>query len=95
MGSGLISILYSSAVASLKKTVGSRNKGGPAETMARALAVKNLLQKVEDKMAKDDLKATLGDYIKLIQLSKEMEGEPKTEIKVTWIEEPEIPLIEE
>ena len=91
MASGLISILYSSAVASLKKTAGSRNRDvHQPERIARAIAVKNLLQKVEDKMAKEDLKATLGDYIKLIQLSKEMEDEPKTEIKVTWIEEPKI-----
>jgi hypothetical protein len=64
------------------------------ETAARAIAVRDLLRKVEEKMANEDLKATLGDYIKLIQLSKELGDEPKTEIKVTWIEEPEMTLEE-
>lgn len=41
-------------------------------------------------MSAEDLKATLGDYIKLIQLQKEMGEEPKSEITVTWIEEPPI-----
>lgn len=42
-------------------------------------------------MSSEDLKATLGDYIRLIQLAKEIGEEPKSEIKVTWIEEPAIP----
>ena len=37
-------------------------------------------------MAGKDLKATLGDYIKLIQLQKEMTVETPSEIIVTWVE---------
>lgn len=48
--------------------------------------MKKILLAVEKKMAAEDLKATLGDYIKLIQLQKEMTVETPSEIKVTWIE---------
>jgi len=82
-----------------KKTAAPKQRAAPVKrpgTKARAKAVKKILLKVEKKMSAGDLKATLGDYIKLIQLSKEMGEEPKTEIKVIWIEDPEMPpLIEE
>ena len=55
--------------------------GGPAEVL------KKLLKIVEKKLTEKDIKATLGDYLKLVQLQKELdeEQEPK-EIKVTWVE---------
>ena len=56
----------------------------------RAEVIEKILCNVEKKMSAENVKATLGDYIKLLQLAKEMGEEPKTEIKVTWIEEPEI-----
>jgi hypothetical protein len=56
----------------------------------RAEVIEKILCNVEKKMSAENVKATLGDYIKLLQLAKEIGGEPKTEIKVTWIEEPEI-----
>jgi hypothetical protein len=61
-------------------------KRAPTGAKARAAAVKKILLAVEKKMAAEDLKATLGDYIKLIQLQKEMTVETPSEIKVTWIE---------
>jgi hypothetical protein len=76
-------------------TAPPKKRAAPAKktgTMSRAEAVEKILHNVENKLAKGNLKASLGDYIKLIQLSKEMKDEAKTEIKVTWIEEPETPL---
>ncbi|HTB11217.1 MAG TPA: hypothetical protein VK752_06595 [Bryobacteraceae bacterium] len=64
-------------------------------TKARAVAVKKILRKVEKQMSEEEVKATLGDYIKLIQLSKEMTEEPKDSIRVGWVEEPEEPSIGE
>lgn len=63
----------------------------PRGTKARAEAVKKILLNVEKKMAGKELKATLGDYIKLIQLQKEMGEEPARELKVTWVEPVEPP----
>jgi len=53
---------------------------------ADAMVIANLLKKVEEKLSGDDMKATLGDYIRLIQLQKEMDEDEPREIKVTWVE---------
>jgi hypothetical protein len=58
------------------------------EAKKRAEAVKKILANVESKMTGETVKLTLGDYIRLIQLSREMEEQP-TEMKVGWVEEPE------
>ena len=51
-----------------------------------ARVVEELLEKVEKKLTGNEVKATLGDYIRLVQLQKELEEEQPAEIKVTWIE---------
>ncbi len=78
-----------------RKTAAPKKRAASAKTpkpTPRAEAVEEILRNVEKKLKAGSLRASLGDYIKLIQLSKEMKDEAKTEIKVTWIEEPEIPL---
>jgi hypothetical protein len=52
----------------------------------QARVVSTLLKKVEQKLSEDDVKATLGDYIRLVQLQKELEEDETREIKVTWVE---------
>jgi hypothetical protein len=64
----------------------NKKKPPPTGKKARALAVQKILRNVEKKMSAADVKASLGDYIRLFQLSKEMGEEPKTDITVTWIE---------
>lgn len=73
-----------------KKTAPEITTVKQTEKETRAKAVERILRTVEEKMSSEDVKATLGDYIRLIQLAKEIGEEPKTEIKVTWIEEPKI-----
>jgi len=34
----------------------------------------------------EDVKATLGDYIRLVQLQQELEEEEPGDITVTWVE---------
>jgi hypothetical protein len=65
---------------------GARRVAGPEANEGRAEVVKKLLRKLEQKLASDDVKATLGDYIRLVQLQKELDEESPREIKVTWIE---------
>jgi hypothetical protein len=63
----------------------------------QAGAVKEILDKVTEKLRSDVVKATLGDYIRLVQLQKELDEEvvPK-EIRVTWVEPVGVePLVEE
>jgi hypothetical protein len=66
-----------SKVATVTKTAGA---GGQAQ------AVKHMLTKIETKMKGDQMKATLGDYIRLVQLHKELDDESPKEIRVTWVE---------
>ena len=37
-------------------------------------------------MKGDKMKATLGDYIRLVRLHKELDDESPKEIRVTWVE---------
>ena len=65
-------------------------------TKERAKTLKSILIKVENQMKKDIGKATLGEYMKLLQLQKEMVvDEPKDEIRVGWVDEPEESSIEQ
>jgi hypothetical protein len=57
--------------------------GGEA---SRAQTVKKMLAQVEEKMTMEPIKATLGDYIRLVQLHKELDEEEPKEIRVTWVE---------
>ena len=41
---------------------------------------------MEKKLGGKDVKATLGDYIRLVQLQTELEEEEPKDIKVTWVE---------
>ncbi len=56
-----------------------------AETREKAMI--EILRNVETKLLGKEVRATLGDYIRLVQLQKAI-TEPKTEIKVTWVEPP-------
>jgi hypothetical protein len=52
----------------------------------QATVVKKLLKSMEKKLSGEDVKASLGDYIRLVQLQKELDDEAPREIKVTWVE---------
>ena len=46
-----------------------------------------LLEKLENKLQGEELKPSLGDFIRLVQLEKELaDEEAPREIKVTWVE---------
>jgi hypothetical protein len=75
-----------------KKTPAARKKRSagkkrePTGAKARAAAMKKILLAVENKMKGKELKATLTDYIRLIQLQKEMTPEMPSEVTMTWVE---------
>lgn len=58
-------------------------------TGERVRVVELLLKKMEAKLGGADAKASLGDYVRLVQLRRELEDEQPREIKVSWIE-PEV-----
>ncbi len=48
--------------------------------------VEELIEKVERNLAKDDAKATVADYIRLVQLQKELEEDEPRDIEVRWVD---------
>jgi hypothetical protein len=55
-------------------------------TANRAELLEKAIQRMEEKLGSTDVKATFSDFIKLLQLQKEMQIDQPREIKVTWIE---------
>ena len=47
--------------------------------------VKDAAEKVKSRWKEESFKPSLGDYLKLLQLEKEIDEEKITEIKVTWV----------
>lgn len=45
-----------------------------------------MLERVEQKLGEGDVKATVADYIRLVQLQKELADEAPGEITVTWVD---------
>lgn len=49
-------------------------------------ALEKAIKAVETKIKSKDFKPTMAEYLKLIQLEKELKQESAKEIKVTWVE---------
>ncbi len=63
-------------------------KGSPRERRSkeRARLLEKAIQNIEQKLGSTEVKATFGDFIRLLQLQKELQVDQPKEIKVTWIE---------
>ena len=48
--------------------------------------LESVLKTMEEKLTAEDFKPSLGDFLKLIQMEKEIAEESPKEIKVTWVE---------
>lgn len=48
--------------------------------------VERLLEKMEQQLAGEGVKTSVGDYIRLMQLQKELEETEPKEIRVTWVD---------
>jgi hypothetical protein len=53
---------------------------------AQSEIVEKLLKQMEAKLADSGIKVTLADYIRLVQLKKELEEDEPKEIRVTWVD---------
>ena len=69
--------MYPSFVSKKKEAAGHKKQSE---------VVEELLEKVEQKLGKGEVKASLGDYIRLVQLRKELEDEEPREIEVRWVD---------
>jgi lipoate-protein ligase A len=48
--------------------------------------LRTVVTKMEDALTNSEFKASLTDYLKLLQMEKELGTEAPQEIKVTWVE---------
>ena len=48
--------------------------------------VKQAIEKFEQRLQQEDVKATFGDYFRLLQLQKDIDVDEPREIRVTWVD---------
>lgn len=69
----------------------SRGKGNkkPASPRAKenARLVEMAIQSFENKLGEKNV--TVGEFVRLLELQKEMDGDEPREIKITWVEQGE------
>ena len=58
----------------------------PGRRANKAELVEKAIQRIEKRMESDEMKASFGDFIRLLQLHKELQIDQPSEIKITWIE---------
>ena len=63
-----------------------RNATRERSDASRADLVDKALHSIEEKLGSSEVKATFGDFIRLLQLQKELQIDRPQEIKVTWID---------
>ena len=56
------------------------------EQSTRGSVLAKVIAKMETNLMSTDFKASLTDYLKLLQVEKEIGDETPKEIKVTWVE---------
>ncbi len=61
-----------------------RRRRGPKRTKKELLA--DVIGMIEKRIDADELNPTVGDFIRLVQLEREIEQEQPKEIKVSWID---------
>ncbi len=64
------------------KKAGSRKK----RAKSNAKLVSKVIQSFEKKLNSEQLKPTVSDFIRLLQLEKELEDQQPREIEVSWVE---------
>jgi hypothetical protein len=67
-------------------TVGTKEQEEPKKARNKAELVSKVIEKIEARLQSDELKPTVGDFIRLLQLEKELEEEQPREIEVSWVE---------
>ena len=60
-------------------------RAGTAETQQMTV-IGRLIDGIEKRLEANEIKATIGDYLKLVQLQKEISDMTPREIRVTWVE---------
>ncbi len=56
------------------------------ETKTKVELIEEMLSEFKEKLEEGEVKVTVGDFIKLLQLREELEKEEPKEIRVRWVE---------
>ena len=70
-----------------KRTSGSKNQNTKAAEDQLAGRIQSLLEKFEYQTNDSNFKISVGDYIRLIPLKNELEGNQPHDIEVRWVEQ--------
>lgn len=72
------------------ETTKAEGKKKRARRKSKSKLVSKVIARLEEKLESDELKPSVGDFIRLLQLEKELnEEEQPKEIKVSWVERDE------
>jgi len=74
-----------------RKPPSRKPKGSPEKPKTESELVNEAIKEFEQKLKEKEIKPTVGDFIRLLQLKKELKADEPREIKVSWVEpgEPE------
>lgn len=65
----------------MKRRANVKDKARP-----EADEIRDLIERVRQQVMDGSTKASVGDYIRLVQMYREMDAEPAGEIRVEWVE---------
>ena len=68
------------------ETAEAKRGGKPKQAEDKKALVKRAIQQFGEKIQNNELKPTVGDFIRLLQIEKELLEETPKEIKVSWVE---------
>lgn len=68
------------------KDAKTKDDAGRKPTLGKARSVKKAIELFEQKLAQGEVKPTVGEYVRLLELQKEISADEPREIRVTWVE---------
>jgi hypothetical protein len=69
-----------------EEMVETKHAEKPKRAKNKKALVKQVIQQIAEKLDNNELKPTLGDLFRALQLQKELLEETPKEIKVSWVE---------
>jgi hypothetical protein len=65
---------------------GAAKRSGKKQGRNKTELISRVIANIESKLISEELKPSVGDFIRLLQLEKELDEEQPKEIKVSWVE---------
>jgi len=77
-----------SAAGKKKPSAGKKNASLTARLKAnsKAALVESAINSVQEKLENSEVRATVGDFVRLLRLQKEIDADEPKDVEVTWVE---------